>query len=67
MNSHFAKPVLIAAVIVLATLQTAFADDATMRLSFQWPEANPNAITDARLKELVKKNPRRVEKGSGYG
>ena len=55
MNSHFAKPVFIAAAIVLATLQTAFADDATMRISFQWPEANPIAITDARLKDLVEK------------
>lgn len=55
MNSYLSKSAFVAAIIVLGMLQTTLADDTTMRVSFQWPEANPHAITDARLKELVEK------------
>ena len=53
MNNRFAKPVLVAAAIALAILQTTYADDTAKRVSFQWPEASANAVTDARLTELV--------------
>ena len=55
MNSYFSKSLFLSAIIVLAMPQTTLADDKTMHVSFQWPEANAYAITNARLKELAEK------------